>query len=116
MYYVYVAQGKSSGKLRIGLTNDLQEWLREHNNKAAFTKDRVPFRVIYYEVFINKLDAIAREKYLKSGMGKHYLKNSLKHHCSKRVIGNWLSVISGFLSRSPGVEESRVRKQTCPKF
>ena len=89
MYYVYVAQGKSSGKLRIGLTSDLRNCLREHNNKAAFTKKRESFGVIYYEAFINKLDAIAREKYLKSGMGKHYLKNSLKHHCSKKVSGNW---------------------------
>jgi putative endonuclease len=38
----------------------------------------MPWEVIYYEFAYNKEDAIAREKYLKSGMGRRYLKNRLK--------------------------------------
>jgi len=34
--------------------------------------------LIYYEACLNEQDARQREKYLKSGMGKRYLKNRLK--------------------------------------
>ena len=36
--------------------------------------------LIYYEASINKEDAMARERYLKSGMGKRYIKNRLKRY------------------------------------
>ena len=34
--------------------------------------------MIYYEACLSKADAVAREHYLKSGMGKRYLRNRLK--------------------------------------
>jgi len=40
--------------------------------------NRGPFELIYYEACLNQQDDAAREKYLKSGMGKRYLKNRLK--------------------------------------
>jgi len=46
------------------------------------TKGRGPFELIYYEACINEQDARTREKYLKSGPGKHYLKNRLKRFLS----------------------------------
>lgn len=39
----------------------------------------MPWEILYYEVGFDKQDAIAREKYLKSGMGRRYLKNRLKN-------------------------------------
>lgn len=42
------------------------------------TKNRGPFELIYYEACKNKTDAFVREKYLKTGMGKRYVKNRLK--------------------------------------
>ena len=41
---------------------------------------RIPFKLIYYEACSNSKDAFAREKYLKSGMGKRYVKNRLQHY------------------------------------
>ena len=45
-------------------------------------KERGPFELIYYEACLNEQDALARENYLKSGMGKRYLKNRLKRFLS----------------------------------
>jgi putative endonuclease len=42
----------------------------------------MPWMLIYYEVGFSKQDAINREKYLKSGMGRRYLKNRLKNFLS----------------------------------
>lgn len=62
-----------------GCTKDLRKRFSEHDNgKVASTKGRGPFDLIYYEASLNVEDAFAREKYLKSGMGKRYLKNRLK--------------------------------------
>jgi len=44
--------------------------------------NRIPFRLIYYEACPNSKDAFAREKYLKSGMDKRYVKNRLKNYFS----------------------------------
>jgi putative endonuclease len=55
-----------------------------HNSKKNFsTKSRAPWKLIYYEASLHKRDAIAREKYLKSGMGKRYIKNRLKFFFSE---------------------------------
>ena len=83
MYYTYVIQSGKNGRLYTGFTSNLQKRLKEHNeDKVCSTKGRGPFELIYYEACINQLDARAREKYLKSGMGKRYIKNRLRRFLS----------------------------------
>ena len=83
MHYVYVIQSKKSGYLYTGYTADLRKRFNQHNeNKHGFTKKRGPWELIYYEACHNQQDATSREKYLKSGMGKRYLKNRLKRFLS----------------------------------
>ena len=79
MYYVYVIQSKKDKQFYTGFTIDLQNRIQEHNaGRVPSTKERDPFELIYYEACLTERDALAREKYLKSGMGKRYLKNRLK--------------------------------------
>ena len=79
MFYVYLLQSKKDNKWYTGFTCDLRKRVNEHNDKKnRSTKGRVPFELIYYEACFNESDARSREKYLKSGMGKRYLKNRLK--------------------------------------
>ena len=83
MWYVYVLKSTKDGNMYTGMTNDLRKHLRVHQeNKNQSTKNRGPFTVIYYEASINEEDARAREKYLKSGMGKRYIRNRLKRFLS----------------------------------
>ena len=78
MWYVYVLQNKA-GRWYTGSTNDLRKRILKHNSgKNKSTKYGVPWEIIYYEACLAKEDARAREKYLKSGMGRRYLKNRLK--------------------------------------
>lgn len=82
-YYVYLLKSLKSGRWYIGCTNDLRKRFKEHQeNKSGYTKSRGPFKVIYYESCLSKNDAYTREKYLKSGMGRKYLKNRLKRFLS----------------------------------
>ena len=58
----------------IGLTNNLDKRILEHNNgKVTATKNRRPFVLIYFENFENKFEAAKREKFLKSGQGREFL-------------------------------------------
>ena len=83
MYYTYVILSTKDGHLYTGSTNDLRKRLMEHNSGKVFsTKNRSPFELIYYEACMNEQDARSREKYLKTGMGKRYLKNRLKRFLS----------------------------------
>ncbi len=83
MFYTYILRSKKGNKWYTGSTNNLQKRFKDHNlGKVASTENRAPFELIYYEACINEQDARQREKYLKSGMGKRYLKNRLKRFLS----------------------------------
>ena len=79
MYYTYVLLSQKDGRFYTGSTGNLRKRIDEHNNgEVLSTKYRRPLRLIYYEACLNKYDALRREKYLKTGMGKRYLQNRLK--------------------------------------
>jgi len=78
MYYVYVLQSDVDNNLYTGSTPDLEKRFAKHcNGQVKSTKGRRPLRLIYHEACLEKDDAIRREKYLKTGMGKRYLRNRL---------------------------------------
>jgi putative endonuclease len=83
MYYIYILKSEGDKKWYTGCCSDLRKRFSQHNdNQVISTKGRGPFKLIYYEACLNKGDAFTREKYLKSEMGKRYLKNRLKRFLS----------------------------------
>lgn len=81
--YVYVLKSEKSGNWYTGYTKDLRKRLTEHNTgESTYTRSRGPFPLIYYEASCEVEDAKARERYLKSGMGKRFLRNRLKRFLS----------------------------------
>ncbi|MDP2943140.1 MAG: GIY-YIG nuclease family protein [Candidatus Omnitrophota bacterium] len=84
MHYVYVIQSLKDKGFYTGYTTDLKRRLEEHNSKSqSSTKSRVPFNLVYYEWCLSKGDAITREKYLKSGKGKRYIKDRVKYYLAE---------------------------------
>ncbi|OGH86648.1 MAG: excinuclease ABC subunit C [Candidatus Magasanikbacteria bacterium RIFOXYC12_FULL_33_11] len=77
-FYTYVLKSGKDKKLYIGYTKDLRNRFEQHNDGLVeSTKDRRPFILIYYEACLNEKDAIVREKQLKTGFGRAYLKRRL---------------------------------------
>jgi putative endonuclease len=78
-YYVYVIKSKEDFIYK-GMTDNLERRLVEHNNKALsfWTKRGTDWKLIYNEEFDNKTEALKREKWLKTGVGREYLKKVLK--------------------------------------
>jgi putative endonuclease len=79
-YYVYVLLSDKDNQFYTGYTADLRKRLNEHQSgKVISTKYRLPLKLIYFEGCINQQDATRREKYLKSGNGKIYLRNRMRN-------------------------------------
>jgi len=79
MYYVYILQSEVDRRLYVGYSKNLKQRLRDHNQgKNISTKGKTPLRLVYYEAFLNKKDALGREKYLKSGYGQRSIQKLLK--------------------------------------
>lgn len=78
-YYVYVLLSDKDNMYYTGYTSDLKQRLKLHQEgKVYSTKNRRPLKLIYFEGCVNQNDATKREKYLKSGNGKIYLRNRIK--------------------------------------
>jgi putative endonuclease len=80
MFYVYVLKSYKDGSFYIGYTEDLKKRVKEHQEgRSKATKFRKPYKLIYYEAFLNIKDAKRRELYLKSGWGWRSLRKMLKN-------------------------------------
>jgi len=78
MYHVYVIKSRKDGKTYTGYTSNLAKRLKEHNlGLVAATRNRRPFKLLYCEASNILEDAIKREKSLKTGFGRAYLKRRL---------------------------------------
>jgi putative endonuclease len=83
MYYVYVLRSEKDARFYVGCTANLRKRLAEHNDgKVRSTCHRIPLNLVYYEASGNQIDALHREKYLKSTYGKRYIRNRLKQELS----------------------------------
>jgi putative endonuclease len=75
MYYVYAIKSLNRNYIYVGMTKDIEKRLKEHNyGENRSTKAYRPFELINKEVFSLRIEARIREKYLKSGAGKEFLK------------------------------------------
>lgn len=79
MFYTYVLLSLKDKQWYTGYSENLRRRFEEHNKGLVYaTRKRKPFELIYYEACKNEDDAKMREIFLKTGMGKRYLKNRLK--------------------------------------
>jgi putative endonuclease len=79
MYYVYLLESVPAPSCRyVGFTGELRQRLVEHNDaKLPTTAPHRPWRVNTYLAFSSKKQALAFEKYLKSGSGHAFARKHL---------------------------------------
>jgi putative endonuclease len=81
MYYTYVLLSKKDGNFYTGFTKDLKSRFEQHKKgEVDSTRNRGPLELIYYEACISQRDATKREKYLKTYLGKMFLRTRLKSY------------------------------------
>jgi putative endonuclease len=75
MWSVYVLQSRKDGGFYVGMASDVEQRVRDHNrgyNRS--TQARRPFELFYVEECGSSEEARKREKFLKSGQGREFLK------------------------------------------
>ena len=81
MYYTYVLISKKDMQFYTGFTKDLKLRFEQHEKgRVESAKDRRPLELIYYEACLSQEDAVRREKYLKTYLGKTFLRKRLKSY------------------------------------
>ena len=78
MYYIYAIRSLTYGNRYIGSTDDIDRRVSEHNRgKCRYTKGRMPWKLVYKEVYESRSEVVKREKFLKSGKGREFLDKML---------------------------------------
>lgn len=82
MFYVYVIECQNDKSFYIGYTSDLTRRINDHiqgvGSRTTSLKNK--WKLIYYEAYLIQSDAIGREKFLKGGSGRRYLKKQLRNY------------------------------------
>jgi len=74
-HYTYILKSINYPKTYVGISGDIDSRLIEHNaGKTKSTKSFAPYVILYFEVFNTRIEARNREKYLKSGAGRAWIK------------------------------------------
>ena len=87
MHYVYLLRSARDDAFYIGYTSNLRIRLRQHAEGNSFaTSHRGPWKLIYYEAYLEQAEALGREKYLKRGAGRRFrfLQSQLKNYLRKQ--------------------------------
>ena len=78
MYYVYVLRSDSTSRFYIGQTKDLADRVMAHNSgMARYTRSRGPWTLVHSEEYETRGEAMVRERQLKGGQGREWLKRKL---------------------------------------
>ena len=78
-FNVYAIVSEKDGIIYVGIANDCQVRLKEHNSgKSKYTSGHIPWRLFYSEFVGDSALARAREKYFKTAAGKRRLKTILE--------------------------------------
>lgn len=84
--FVYVIRSQKDGRFYVGMTEDVERRLSEHNKgRTKSTKGFIPWKLFLFEAYSNRIEARKREKYLKSGFGKQWIKE--KYNRSHSSVG-----------------------------
>jgi putative endonuclease len=73
-FFVYILQSKKDFSFYIGQTNDLDARLSKHNDGLSkYSSSKMPWRLVYFEMFETRTEAIKRENEIKSKKSRKYI-------------------------------------------
>jgi len=79
MFHVYILQSEATTKYYIGSTGNLSDRLLRHNSgRSKATKQGIPWKLIYTEVFESRSEAYQREMELKSWKSHSRIENLIR--------------------------------------
>jgi putative endonuclease len=82
MFYVYLLENIEDKTWYTGFSSNLKQRIKDHysGKGGRHTRLKPNWKLIYYEAYLDRTDALGREKFLKSGSGKSFLKKQLRNY------------------------------------
>jgi len=79
MYFTYIIKSDKYNWFYVGITNNLNKRLKQHNGKkTSSTRKYAPFNLVYSKKFSNRIETRDYEKYLKIRCNKERILKDLK--------------------------------------
>ena len=73
-FFVYIIQSKKDGSYYIGQCDDLDCRLSKHNDGfSKYSCSKRPWKLVYFELYASRSEAILREKQLKAKKSRKFL-------------------------------------------
>jgi putative endonuclease len=86
MCYTYVLRSDHDKRFYTGTSRDLRARMKLHaDGRVRSPVHRRPLSLVYYEACIDLDDAFRRERFLKTGKGKRFLRNRLASFLSHPI-------------------------------
>ena len=77
-YVVYILYSQRCAKTYTGFTSSLIQRFHSHNNsEKGFTTRCRPWTVVHVEFYMTKREAMDRERFLKTGAGREWMRKNL---------------------------------------
>jgi putative endonuclease len=81
MFFIYVLNSLSRKYIYVGMTDNVVRRFRQHQKgKEKTTAPYRPFEILFTEKYNTRSEAREREKFLKSGCGKEWIKESFQRN------------------------------------
>ncbi len=78
-FYTYIIQSIKDQSYYIGQTDDLDKRLSQHNEGISkYTSRKKPWKLVYYEEFESRKEAIKRERFLKKQKNREFYKKLIE--------------------------------------
>ena len=119
-FVVYVLKCED-GSLYIGQTDNLPRRLEEHRRKkVSWTASRLPVEPIHWETFNSREEAVEREKKLKTGFGRKWIKREFTagRLAASRQAGeprSWWATIETIADNDYNLAAGRYKPQIAEK-
>ncbi len=74
MFFVYILRSDTYGTRYVGSAEHVEKRVEEHNQgRCRYTSGRRPWKLVHYETYQTRSEAMKREHFLKSGQGRKIL-------------------------------------------
>jgi len=78
-YYVYIIRSDKDGTYYVGSTQDIESRLARHNQgRSKYTRNRGPWKVVYFKEYSRRADAVKREQAIKNRKRRDYIESLVR--------------------------------------
>jgi putative endonuclease len=73
-FCIYILYSEKLDKFYVGSTGNLEDRLLRHNSgRSTFTKNGIPWKLVYTEKFDTRIEAVQRELFIKKQKSRKYI-------------------------------------------